>query len=202
MEHKDTEAKKKDIVLIACKLFLEKGYEQTSIKDIIKVKSMAKGSFFYYFSSKEELLENVIDMIVNEGVNKALEILNNRSQPLNERFCRAIKGIKPTFDKSNEIHNVENARLQKAYLKKMVKVFSEIFEEILLEGIKEGFFCIENPKEAIETVLILGYILAGKDAFGWEKDEIQKKIDAFITNVELILGAKKGTLILLKETFK
>ncbi len=50
--------------MIARKLFVEKGYDQTSINDILKIIEIAKGTFYYYFTSKEELLEEIIMQII------------------------------------------------------------------------------------------------------------------------------------------
>ena len=61
---KDGEERKKEILMIARKLFAEKGYDQTSINDILKIIEIAKGTFYYYFTSKEELLEEIIMQII------------------------------------------------------------------------------------------------------------------------------------------
>ena len=61
---KDREERKKEILMIARKLFAEKGYDQTSINDILKIIEIAKGTFYYYFTSKEELLEEIIMQII------------------------------------------------------------------------------------------------------------------------------------------
>ena len=61
---KDGEERKKEILMIARKLFVEKGYDQTSINDILKIIEIAKGTFYYYFTSKEELLEEIIMQII------------------------------------------------------------------------------------------------------------------------------------------
>lgn len=54
----------KEHSMIARKLFVEKGYDQTSINDILKIIEIAKGTFYYYFTSKEELLEEIIMQII------------------------------------------------------------------------------------------------------------------------------------------
>ena len=42
-------------------LFTEKGFENTSIDDIVQRVGVAKGLFYYYFKSREELLANIVD---------------------------------------------------------------------------------------------------------------------------------------------
>ena len=54
---KDYDVRKNEILDMAQKLFFEMGYEQTSVSNIIDAVGVAKGTFYYYFKSKEELLE-------------------------------------------------------------------------------------------------------------------------------------------------
>lgn len=56
---------KSRIVSAAWKLFYEKGYNGTTVDDIIELSGTSKGSFYYYFSTKDELL-NTLSMILDE----------------------------------------------------------------------------------------------------------------------------------------
>ena len=62
---KKGEKRKLELVQIAYRMFLTKGYENTSVDEILEEAGIAKGTFYYYFESKELLLEEVI--ISNEG---------------------------------------------------------------------------------------------------------------------------------------
>lgn len=57
---KDAELRRQEILMTARELFIKKGYDKTSVNDILKVVDIAKGTFYYYFSSKEEVLEAII----------------------------------------------------------------------------------------------------------------------------------------------
>lgn len=56
---------KSRIVSAAWQLFYEKGYNGTTVDDIIELSGTSKGSFYYYFSTKDELL-NTLSMILDE----------------------------------------------------------------------------------------------------------------------------------------
>ena len=58
---RDTEKKgvKSRIVSAAWQLFYEKGYNGTTVDDIIELSATSKGSFYYYFSTKDELLDTL-----------------------------------------------------------------------------------------------------------------------------------------------
>lgn len=58
-------SKKDKIVEEALKLFLEKGFNETSVDEITKGASISKGSFYTYFKSKDELLETIVKELLN-----------------------------------------------------------------------------------------------------------------------------------------
>lgn len=53
--------KKKQILDAAAKVFCEKGYHGTTVKDIVDEAEISVGSFYFYFKSKEEIFENLFD---------------------------------------------------------------------------------------------------------------------------------------------
>ena len=78
-------------------LFYEKGYEDTTVEDIIRLSETSKGSFYYYFSSKDSLLDT-LSSILDENYAKLedelepdmnsfdiLMFLNYRSQSFMEQ---------------------------------------------------------------------------------------------------------------------
>lgn len=76
---KEPEIRKKEIIDAARHLFQRKGIAKTSINDIAKSIGVAKGLVYYYFSSKDELVETVLDEFV-EDVDRGLkEIMANPS---------------------------------------------------------------------------------------------------------------------------
>lgn len=60
--------KREKIIIIASDLFHKYGYNSVGLSAILKEAGLPKGSFYYYFSSKEELLIEVIQYFVNETI--------------------------------------------------------------------------------------------------------------------------------------
>ncbi|WP_312609309.1 TetR/AcrR family transcriptional regulator, partial [Mammaliicoccus sciuri] len=65
---KHPEERKNDILNAAEALFSTKGYQKTTIIDILKAVGIAKGTFYYYFASKEEVMDAIIDRIIKEDI--------------------------------------------------------------------------------------------------------------------------------------
>ncbi len=195
---KEGEVRRREILVAARELFVRKGYEQTSVNDILKVVDIAKGTFYYYFSSKEEVLEAIILDIVEEGARKAERILADKSIPLVNRIMMAIMAQAPEFEGADEIreemHKVENAKLEQLYTKAMLKRMAPVLQESFSEGVEQGIFHMEYPTECIESILLLGHMMFDCDVFEWDMEEYPKKIQAFLCNTERMLGAREGDL--------
>ncbi|GAH49469.1 unnamed protein product [marine sediment metagenome] len=84
---KEYHVRKNELLDTAQELFFTKGYKQTSIESIIKKIGVAKGTFYYYFKSKEDLLDKLtykMSKKILEEVKKIVEkddlnaIINHR----------------------------------------------------------------------------------------------------------------------------
>lgn len=195
---KEGEVRRREILVAARELFVKKGYEQTSVNDILKIVDIAKGTFYYYFSSKEEVLEAIILDIVEEGARRAENVLKDTSIPLVNRIMMAIMSQAPEFEGSNEIkeeiHKVENTKLERLYLRAMLKRMTPVLENPVLEGIDRDIFHMEYPTECIESILLLGHMMFDCDVFEWKMEDYPRKIQAFLCNAERMLGTKEGEL--------
>ena len=195
---KEGEVRRREILDVSRKLFVKKGYEQTSVNDILKIVDIAKGTFYYYFASKEEVLEAIILDIVEEGARRAEMILKDKSIPLVNRIMMAIMAQAPEFEGSDEIkeeiHKVENAKLEQLYLRAMLKRMTPVLQEPILEGIDRDIFHMKYPTECIESILLLGHMMFDCDVFEWKMEDYPRKIQAFLCNAERMLGTKEGEL--------
>ncbi len=193
---KDGEERRKEILLTARKLFVQKGYDQTSINDILKIVDIAKGTFYYYFSSKEEVLQAIIMDIVYEGAARAEQILQDTSIPLLNRIVMAVMAQAPEFEDANkladELHKVDNAKLEQQYRKTMLKKMTSVLEGAVKEAQEQGIIHTDFPKECIESMLLMGHMMFECDTFMWKAEEYQVKVQAFLCNAERMFGAKEG----------
>lgn len=195
---KEGEVRKREILLVARELFVKKGYDHTSVNDILKIVDIAKGTFYYYFSSKEEVLAAIILDIVDEGAKRAERILKDKSIPLMNRIMMAIMAQAPEFEGSDEIkeemHKVENAKLEQLYTKAMLQRMTPLLAEPVREGLEQDVFHTDYPTESIESILLLGHMLFDSNIMEWEMDVYPQKIQAFLANIERLLGTKEGEL--------
>ncbi len=85
---KDTRDK---IITAAYACFMEKGYEQTSVRMILEQAGVTTGSFYHFFPSKEALFEAVIDAYLKDYVSTIESICRDHERPVTER-CERLFG--------------------------------------------------------------------------------------------------------------
>ena len=69
------EKRKKQLLKIAYDMFLTRGYENTSVDEIIEKAQIAKGTYYYYFQSKEQMLEEVIGLMIDNETEMAKQVI-------------------------------------------------------------------------------------------------------------------------------
>jgi AcrR family transcriptional regulator len=157
---KGPEERRRELIDTAERLFMEKGYEHTAISDIVKELNIAQGTLYYYFRSKEDILEAVVEKSI--AVLEQNVILLTEDEGVDEatRLNAAINGILGFVSQRNDfidflhqdINAVMHAKLEKATVERIVPILSEL----VAKGNANGRFNIENPTE---TVLFLSTAL-------------------------------------------
>ena len=83
-------------------LLWSKGYNATSVNDIVLAAGVPKGSFYFYFDSKEDFAVKAIDKYFSEVVTPAFNILDDRNTPPKERLLAfyeyRVKVLKEEMD--------------------------------------------------------------------------------------------------------
>lgn len=182
--------KKKEITDVAYKLFIKKGYENTSVDEIIKELGIAKGTFYYYFETKEELLENVINEILDKEVEAAIGILNS-NLPLEQKIVGIIVSMRPTIDEKDikdTLNKPENILMHKKINDKVIHKATPLISKVVEEGIKTKTFNCDNVEERVKLLLIISSKMFDTDEF------TKESIHVFIDTIEKTLGAKKDSM--------
>ena len=175
-------------------MFLTKGYDNTSIDDIIHEAQIAKGTYYYYFESKEATLEEVINMMINEEVESAKRILNSPIS-IPEKLVGVITSLRPKIDEQ-EIQNIlnkkENIVMHEKINNRIIEEAIPLLEQIVNEGIQSNIFKCNHINERLRMLLIMSNELFDSDKFNINEVEV------FIDTAEKMLGAKAGTLEFIK----
>jgi len=193
---KEPEERKREILDAAEKLFAENGYEAATVNDILDLVKIAKGTFYYYFKSKEDVLDALIDRRISEGVEKAQEIAASSISPV-QKILAIMMAQKPQNqvqeDFTSVLHEKDNAKMHQKSLTQYILRLSPCLGKVVKEGIEAGIFSTPFPNESAEILLSAGLVLFDDDYFKWTKEEAAAKTAAFLTVMERAVGAESGS---------
>lgn len=201
---KDPEERRNEIMDAAHMLFLTKGYNKTTIIDILTEVGIAKGTFYYYFKSKEEIMDAIIMRIVDADVARAKRIAGDAKLPVIKKFLQIItsQSIDEQENKEDmveQMHHVGNAEMHQKGIVQSILKLTPVLTGVIEQGMEENIFEVEYPQETMEFLLVAGQIIFDQGFFQWEDEQLVKKADAFITIMEKALGAKKGSFAKMKD---
>ncbi|GAB6613467.1 MULTISPECIES: TetR/AcrR family transcriptional regulator [Bacillus] len=195
---KEYEERRKEILETAERLFITKGYTKTTVNDILKEIGIAKGTFYHYFKSKEEVMDEIIMRIIKEDVAKAKVIVSNPNIPVLEKLFRVLMEQSPKSgdvkDKMIEqFHQPNNAEMHQKSIVQSIIHLSPVLAEILEQGIDEGVFSTPYPQETIELLLSSAQVIFDEGLFKWKPEEMMRRVKAYIKMMEVSVGAKEGS---------
>ena len=194
---KEAKERRNEILDAAERLFGTKGYDHTSTNDILNEVGIARGTLYYHFKSKEDILDAMIERITQRLIARARGIARQKEVPFLQRFTLVIGALNVDGPLGNEImelvHKPQNALMHQKMQERMLSGVNPLITELVEEGIESGFFKTDYPAESVEMMML--YSNTAFDALAEHSGEEQhKKIDAFIYNVERLLGMKPGSM--------
>jgi len=180
------------ILDVSMNLFLEKGYEHTSIQNIIdNLGGLTKGAIYHHFKSKEDILLAVTERLYQDHDKEWMESLaENKTLTGLEKLRMMLRGslASPKQDKlfaaaPNMLKNPKMLTIQ----------IQSIFEEtaplylrpIIEQGIADGSIQTDYPEELAEVILLLLNLWLNPMVYYDEPKVIQRRIGLF---QQMLLG--------------
>lgn len=160
---KKPEVRSAELLDCAQRLFFERGYDNTTVNDIIREAGVSKGAFYHYFESKDALLEALGVRLANDFIADLQPILKDPSLDaigrLNAVFAdsrRLNAELAPQLKKTfYTVFKPENVVLFHRLDEAVSEVFAPIVAGILQEGVGEGVMDAPDPQAFAEMLLQL-----------------------------------------------
>jgi len=197
------ESMKIKYIKAAEELFREKGYDDISISEIARKMDMSHGAFFYYFKSKEEVMQAVIMVSLKESEKYLKALASDGSMSAKEKMqliltitVGALKEEQPFID---FVRSPANTGLYREYLMRSREITIPPVTDIVKQGISEGSFRVEYPEE---TVRYLIYVFENlTDAIYPLKNdqECHRRLRALEIVVSKFLGVDEGEFTLTEQ---
>ncbi|QTD41863.1 TetR/AcrR family transcriptional regulator [Sporosarcina sp. Te-1] len=196
---KDAEERRNEILDAADMLFAQKGFDGTSTNDILENVGIARGTLYHHFKSKEDIMDALIDRYSEGLLNGAMELAKNKDIPVLDRIVHVVISMNLSDGSSeeimNHIHRPQNALMHQKIQRVIINGVTPILTGIICEGIEQGMFNTPFPYECMEMVVTYANTVFDDDLIQMTNEERGLRMQAFIFNVERLLGAESGSLI-------
>ncbi len=194
---KEYHERRTEILDVAGRLFGAKGYDKCTVNDILDAIGIAKGTFYYYFKSKEEVLESIIERVTEIVVARAKEAASNPELSPVMKILHTILSMKVESEVDNGLmeglHKPDNALMHQKSLSLMVTRVAPILAKIVDEGISQGIFKSDFPKQYMQIFLTSSITLLDDGIFQVKPEEQQMTFRALVALLEKMLGVADKT---------
>lgn len=193
--------RKKDLILDSMqKLMQKKDTQSISVSEIAKEAGIGKGSIYYYFRSKEDIVDAVIERSYSDAIQKAKELVQNPNldaltkMEIIFRTCRDSSIELSRQEAGSYMELQQSALLHQQYIYIMIRNLRPILADIIRQGNQEGTITCDSPEETAEIVLIILTIKFDRYLSNSDTAQTQKTLDVFTYMLETSFHIEKGRL--------
>jgi len=197
---KEHDVRKREIAETAERLFIEHGYEETPIEMIIKEIGIAKGTFYHYFRSKDDLLNLLVDDLIEEVTRTIKQLSEEKEGDPVERMFKVsyyFRTLAIGKEKMTDyIHEEKNAHIHLKIEQRVMPPLIDCYAKLIEEGNRKGLFNTGDPELTASALMGAANQLgeghhdhAGRDLI--PRETYLEMISIF----ERILGTRKGLFI-------
>ena len=157
--NKHPEQTRERIIAAAAELFVENGYEQTSIQDILDTTGLSKGGLYHHFKSKEQILEAVMERRIQYVGKRFHELICDTP---GENAKEKLKKILAQLAADSKIHTLDQALASQIDphfvvngIQTCIRQDAPIIAELIKEGNRDGSLQTEQPDLCADVFLML-----------------------------------------------
>jgi AcrR family transcriptional regulator len=206
----EAEERKAEILLVARRMFLQHGYDATSVARIIEQAGIAKGTFYHHFASKADLVTGLVELGVAELVPRYDSLMERKDLSPVEKL-QACFDVSAAWKKSNlelvaatlkAFYRDGNLILRKKMYERNIDVFAPYFNRVIREGVDSGVFSTPFP-DRIGGFLLLTMMSLGESWSGFLQESVQnpsrleeyaKQFDLVEHCINRMLGLPENTI--------
>lgn len=211
---KDPKTRKDELLEAAGKLFMEEGYEDTSVNSIVGSIGVSKGTFYYYFDSKRDVVDELVEKISEPIYRRIDEIIAEDSltavEKLNKIFAVSTRIKLANKEQVRRIFSLvykpENLWLREKIQKRTVERSAQKTKKIIKQGVEEGVLDTAFPEAVSRLIFWMGVDLGEDMANALLDPETDVNAERYLRDyrayeysIERVLGAPDGSIDFLNE---
>lgn len=167
---------RKKILEVSKDLFLKKGFDNTSIQDVINgLGGLTKGVIYHHFESKQEILQSIIKENNQEILN-----YNWRGDTGLEKIQNSLMDAFSNFEQQRLVYSASiKLRSPRLLGEQYLSLFSDFLPEIrerVYEGVKDESIKTEYPEELADLIVLTLNIWIGFQISVYSVEELKRKM--------------------------
>lgn len=213
----EAHAIKRDAFLDAAqRLIMSKGYQGTSVQDVLHEVDTSKGAFYHYFDSKGSLLNGVVERMVDAALLSVQPVVDDPELPALDKLSAVFAGVASWKTARKELLlalievwlSDDNALVREKFRRLVVERLTPVMAAIIRQGQAERVFTVTAPDDAarvfVSFLLSLNQstteIFLARQAGVITLGDVRRALDAQVEAMERVLGAPGGSLTLVDES--
>ena len=206
---KNYHERKDEFLDTAQQLFFTQGYDQTSVDAIIRKIGLSKGTFYYYFKSKEDLLDQLTCKMGEKILEEVKKIADREDldavAKLNKAYAVTgnikLENIELLKVLIEVLYNDRNLFFRYKIFLKFTELITPEFTKIIRQGVNEKLFNTPYPEEAARLIFEIANTFSGQiptliidlDENPENLKKVEREFKVYENTIERIIGAKEGT---------
>ena len=186
-------------------LFAAAGYEKTTVNHVLASVGIGKGTLYYYFSSKEEIAEGVIDRLLRHIAATARAAADAPAADAHAKMQKTMLALNlaesPHITLLRAMGHPANALLHQKFTVGVIETVAPIFAAVVREGVGEGLYSTAYPLESMEIVIAANQIIHNWTVMEFTPEERKPRMAAFLRMIELTLDAREGSFDFLATAY-
>lgn len=177
---------------------MESPNRDITVDMIAKNAGIGKGSIYYYFESKEDIIDAVIERSYSSAIREYFTSTDNCAntyEKLKQLFLSIIR--KEFQDNSRNViislHVQDDIILHYKMMMTAIKTVSPILTQILKDGVEDGSVHTESPEESAEMIVAMLTFLLNSSFFPSDDESMYRKLRLYANVLETCLDTEKGS---------
>ncbi len=182
-------------------LLAQKDIRNISVSEIAQEAGIGKGSIYYYFPSKDAILESLIERSYEIPLHTAKELASQSSVSAFTRMamifqaCRTSSSAFQIQSSGNDKSSIqERSHLHEKYMQHIISELKPTLTEIIRQGIEAGDIHFDYPAALSEIVLIVLTVKLDNTLVPSTREEMEDTLRGLVSLLEKGTGAPEGTL--------
>ena len=178
---RDSEKTRQKILNTAQNLFFEKGYDKTSMQDIMNVGGLTKGAIYHHFKSKKDIFDKIMYGL-NDNGKSVFSIMSNQELSGLKKLQKLVCINLENKEKAQILSNASSLFLDNKVYGEIIREnekFQSLVTDIIVEGNKDGSLKVEYPIELAEIFIQFFNIWLGTQLYELPEGKICSKVSFY-----------------------